>query len=246
MRTAIDLTNQQFGKWKVLSRSDKHTSNGAVYWTCQCECGNKQDIAGIDLRAGKTTQCRFCAGTAPKNINKSIKKLGHRASKHPEEEIGKKYGKLTVIDFAYQTLGGSMWKCKCECGNEINVRIDNLHSGKTQSCGCIKSRGEAIIHALLQDNHINYISEYSFDDLVGLNSGKLRFDFAIFNTDNQLIKLIEFQGRQHYENTVLWSNDNKTHDEYKRKYCKEHNIELIEIKYSDINKISLQYLGLTN
>ena len=130
--------------------------------------------------------------------------------------------------------------------DEIIVRINNLHSHKTQSCGCIKSYGEKLIHQILQSNHINYISEYSFDDLIGVHGGKLRFDFAIFNSHNQLIKLIEFQGRQHYEITKLWNNDNKIHDEYKRKYCKEHNIELLEIKYDEIDKINLQYLGLNN
>ena len=80
--------------------------------------------------------------------------------------------------------------------------------------------------------------------MLGVNKGKLRFDFAIFNKENQLIKLIEFQGRQHFEETKLWNNDNKIHDEYKREYCKKHNIELLEIPYYDINKIDLNYLGL--
>lgn len=244
MRKPIDISGQRFGKWLVLEKSNKQTSNHVTYWYCKCECGNIYEIAGTDLRAGKTKQCRICSGTAPKKENKSEKILEHRAAKHPNEEIGKKYGKLTVIAFEFQTIGGSMWKCKCDCGNEIIVRINNLHSGRTQSCGCTKSHGEELIHQILQNNHINYISEYSFDDLIGLHGGKLRFDFAIFDKDNHLIKLIEFQGRQHYEITKFWNNDNKIHDEYKRKYCKEHNIELLEIKYSDIKKINLQYLGL--
>ena len=32
-----------------------------------------------------------------------------------------------------------MWKCRCECGNVIIARAENLHSGNTQSCGCYKS-----------------------------------------------------------------------------------------------------------
>lgn len=238
--TVIDMTGRIIGKWTVIKRSNKKSNNNNnVYWTCQCECGRIQEICGTDLRRGKTLQCKHCAGKrAIKNL------LTTKHQKQNNDEIGKTYGQLTVLEKIKQTPGGSIWKCKCVCGNEVNVRINNLHSGKTQSCGCIKSRGENIINKILQENNIIYKREYSFDDLIGLNGGKLRFDFAIFNTDNQLIKLIEFQGRQHYENTVLWSNNNKVHDEYKRKYCKEHNIELIEIKYNDINKINLQYLGL--
>ena len=239
-RKAIDITGQKFGKWLVLERVHKQTSNQAAYWKCQCECGAIHEIAGIDLRAGKTVQCKHCAGLEKK---KYIKTRSHSIN-HKQQEIGKRYGNLVVIEFAYQTLGGSMWKCRCNCGNETIVRINNLHSGKTTSCGCIKSKGEATIREILIKNQINFTQEYTFDDLLGLNGGKLRFDFAIFDLNQKLIKLLEFQGRQHFEQTKLWNNDNKIHDEYKRKYCKEHNIELLEIPYYDINKISLDYLGL--
>ena len=29
--------------------------------------------------------------------------------------------------------------CKCECGEEIQVRTSNLKSGNTKSCGCLHS-----------------------------------------------------------------------------------------------------------
>lgn len=31
-----------------------------------------------------------------------------------------------------------MWHCKCECGNELNVRGNDLKNGTTSSCGCLK------------------------------------------------------------------------------------------------------------
>lgn len=31
-----------------------------------------------------------------------------------------------------------MWKCQCDCGNEIIVRPDSLTSGHTKSCGCLQ------------------------------------------------------------------------------------------------------------
>ena len=242
-RKLIDMTGQHIGKWTVLSKSDKKAAHHNIYWLCQCECGTLQEICGTDLRRGKTLQCKHCAGLIAKQNLLSTNNIKH--TKQNNDEIGKVYGQLTVLEKVEQTLGGSIWKCKCSCGNEVNVRINNLHSGKTQSCGCIKSRGENIINNILQENNIIYKREYTFDDLLGVNQGKLRFDFAIFNKENQLIKLIEFQGRQHFEETKLWNNDNKIHDEYKREYCKKHNIELLEIPYYDINKITLQYLGLT-
>ena len=49
---------------------------------------------------------------------------------------GKKFGKLSVVKY----LGGSKWKCKCECGNETIVRRDYLKTGHTQSCGCLHNK----------------------------------------------------------------------------------------------------------
>lgn len=31
-----------------------------------------------------------------------------------------------------------MWHCKCKCGNELNVRGNDLKNGTTSSCGCLK------------------------------------------------------------------------------------------------------------
>jgi len=85
--------------------------------------------------------------------------------------------------------------CKCVCGREVEVSNNNLRTGGTKSCGCIKSFGEREIRQLLEQNNINYSTEYTFYDLKGTRNGLLRFDFAIFDDNNNLIELIEFDGR---------------------------------------------------
>lgn len=45
---------------------------------------------------------------------------------------GKKYGKLTVIEYADHAF----WKCRCSCGKEVIVRGAHLRSGASKSCGC--------------------------------------------------------------------------------------------------------------
>lgn len=52
--------------------------------------------------------------------------------------IGKRYGKLTVIDFSHVIKGNSYWKCKCDCGNNKILPAHSLKSGNTSSCGCFK------------------------------------------------------------------------------------------------------------
>jgi len=51
---------------------------------------------------------------------------------------GKRSGKLTIIkDVGKDKNGKILWLCKCECGNEKEIRSDQLTSGRTQSCGCL-------------------------------------------------------------------------------------------------------------
>ncbi|MGN1276245.1 MAG: hypothetical protein ACI4UK_04580, partial [Floccifex sp.] len=48
-----------------------------------------------------------------------------------------RFGKLTVIEKTNQREGGSIvWRCICDCGNEVFVSSRKLTSGNTQSCGC--------------------------------------------------------------------------------------------------------------
>lgn len=52
--------------------------------------------------------------------------------------IGKKFGKLTVMNEYKKIPNGTMWKCKCECGNETFVYRGKLTTGHTRSCGCLR------------------------------------------------------------------------------------------------------------
>lgn len=65
---------------------------------------------------------------------------------------GKKYGRLTVLERAEnhkvrtfdsdgcisRTHTYPMWRCKCDCGNEVVVYGHHLKSGNTVLCGCFR------------------------------------------------------------------------------------------------------------
>ena len=62
VRTQIflkDLTNQRFGKLKVLKRDLTKPQGKAcfAYWICQCDCGNICSVRGDHLRDGSTQSC---------------------------------------------------------------------------------------------------------------------------------------------------------------------------------------------
>lgn len=57
---------------------------------------------------------------------------------------GQRFGRLTVIERApppdtVKHKSTSYWRCKCDCGNEVVVRRNNLTQGIAKSCGCYKN-----------------------------------------------------------------------------------------------------------
>lgn len=54
------------------------------------------------------------------------------------DEIGNKYGLLSVTEFVGIKNNRALWKCKCDCGNETVVDSHSLRMNKTTSCGCLK------------------------------------------------------------------------------------------------------------
>ena len=54
----------------------------------------------------------------------------------PQKNLtGQIFGKLTVLEKAPPRNKHVYWKCKCECGNVLEVQADALNRGKTKSCG---------------------------------------------------------------------------------------------------------------
>lgn len=50
---------------------------------------------------------------------------------------GQRFSRLIVLEHCgFDKRGESIWKCKCDCGNEKNVLSSNLRGGKVKSCGC--------------------------------------------------------------------------------------------------------------
>lgn len=51
---------------------------------------------------------------------------------------GQRFGRLTVIERSFSKPKGKTWfKCRCDCGNVVNVWSVYLRNGTTKSCGCL-------------------------------------------------------------------------------------------------------------
>lgn len=115
---AIDLTGKRFGKLVVIERCyDLPKKEGTVYWRCKCDCGNEKIVTSNRLRSGDTSSC----GCARRN-----------------NLVGKRFGRLLVIEKAGKMNGNQTYFCKCDCGNIVRCYHSNLTKGASTSCGCFQ------------------------------------------------------------------------------------------------------------
>lgn len=240
MPAKLDLIGQRFGRLVV---TDTAPNKGRrTQWKCICDCGKEYIGLTDSLRSGKLQSCGCLRKESiTENNKKRIKSL-----------LGEHFGKLTVIQQAESYRGHSAWICECECGNIKTVSSVELLRGDTLSCGCLKtSFGENAIDTILKTNNINYVREYSFNDLVSENCVPLRFDFAIFQNDGRLSHLIEYDGEQHFSkkgDNAIWSDSfekRQIRDIQKTKYCEEKGIPLIRIPYWEKQNITLDKLMIS-
>jgi len=77
-RKVIDLTEQRFGNFTVIKRSEEKDTDNQIKWLCQCDCGKFAIVRGYNLRNGISKNCG-CLKTKENDY------------------ISKKFGKLTVI-----------------------------------------------------------------------------------------------------------------------------------------------------
>ena len=227
-----DMVGQVFGKLTVIQRAPKRNDvvNRCYHYICQCNCGKTIEVNGNALRTGHTLSCG-CSRIGTTIIDLTRKKFGYLTALYLEKERN------------YENR--AIWHCICDCGKEISVVGRYLIEGKVKSCGCMKeSLGEYKIRNILELINIDYKVQYKIEDCRKIRP--LFFDFAIFQ-DNKLICLIEYQGDIHFKSTGGWNTEEELsnrqeRDKIKRQYCEKNNIKLIEIRYTEYNKIDENYL----
>lgn len=52
-----DLSDNTYGHWRVIQRSDKGKDQKNSYWLCECSCGRRQIISYTNLVKNKTFSC---------------------------------------------------------------------------------------------------------------------------------------------------------------------------------------------
>lgn len=120
------------------------------------------------------------------------------------------------------------YKFICKYHGEFEAHWSNFYYREQgcPQCGNVQnSRGEAKIYSFLTINGYHFQTQYFFDDLLGCQNKRIRFDFCVFK-NGKIHSLIEFQGEQHYK-PVKWFGGEEMfkrqleNDKLKREYCNE-------------------------
>jgi len=226
-----DLAKEYSIKNIIPSSKISKGSKKIVLWKCE-KCGYEWESCVSNRLKGQG--CPGCSGRAVTNNNR----LSILYPDLIEEWDFLKNKNITPDSVSFCSAKKVWWICN-ECGWGW---ISTLYSRTKQSSGCPLcknfSKGERKIENFLLKNRIDYIPQKKFAECVSIR--KLPFDFYLQKTNSA----IEYQGLHHYEvlkNDYFGGLDDllqrQKRDRIKREFCKNNDIQLLEISYWDFNNI---------
>ena len=224
-----DVVGKVYNGIEILKRATKEEtpwkSHAVPYWAHCLSCNTtwviRKEYIGKD--------CPYCKKTG----------RGHRDALE-----GQTFGYLTVIKYD----GNSYYICKCQCGNIVRVRRAHLLGQghhHTVSCGCAtRSSGEIYTQQAIKT--LGY--KYKIETIVPECHIYSPFDIEVLTKDNKRLCFFECDGEQHFkviEHFHMTEEDliyQQQIDKIKNQWCKENNVPLFRIPYTEYGKIDAKYL----
>ena len=147
---------------------------------------------GLRLRsqcAGGSSQTHYLSQVRRAVGVEKNSRVGYRVVVNP----GDQYGLLAVIaeDARERSSGISFrrFTCECQCGTRISVRLANLRSGNTKSCGCLSKNPVAAMfhqHGLAECNSGSKFIPHAFK--TASRRDRLVLLAGLLDTDGHLLK----------------------------------------------------------
>ena len=220
-------------------------SHKIVWWKCPVAEDHEWQASIYNRFKGykKGFGCPCCLGrkTVPSNC---------LSTTHPE--IAKEWhptkNTLSPNDVTYASNKKAWFQCSNDSSHVWQCVI-----APRALCGhgcplCSSSKGEKNIKLHLDNLQIEYKREYRITECRHIRP--LPFDFALLKNNN-LLGLIEYQGRQHYTPNQYFGGIKgfkvvQRNDNIKQNYCKENNIKLLIIPFmeSDIEQTINKFIGV--
>ena len=107
-----------FGLWTIQRVDEATLKKYRPNYICHCVCGVERSVSGYALMRGESKSC------------------GCRGRKTHSVKSGQFFSKWEVISEVSPKDGKRIIRCKCNCGFISEVRLTELASGKSRSCGC--------------------------------------------------------------------------------------------------------------
>lgn len=127
-------------------------------------------------------------------------------------------------------------RVKCKRHNYVwDMLPGNIKKGRWCPV-CNMGFNEKVVWDYFQNLHCNIKIQYTFEDLIGENNELLKFDFAIFDSKDELMYVVEIDDEEHRHGYIgntprqLQRKASIDRDKKKDNYCKTHNINLYRME----------------
>ena len=207
-------------------------SHKKVWWIC--DKGHEWEA---EIKSRNNNNCPYCAGKLP---SKEYNLLVDNPLLCKEWDY-EKNGKLP--DQYTPNSSKKVWWICSKCNRRWEAIINSRNNNKNGCLQCVNSKANDKIIEFCKFNNLDFSPEFKIEGCK--NKRELPFDVKIIY--NNILYLIEADGRQHFEPVNFGGISDESalknfkitqyHDEIKNKYCEDNKINLIRIPYWEFKNI---------
>lgn len=141
MPKILNLIGEKFDRLLVTERiGSLPNAKGeyAVWWRCQCDCGEMKETTSSNLRTGNV---RSCGCIVFENAKALTKKYPHASVVSDLTGAVSGYVKALRPSGKRSARGLIMWVCECVCGKQFEAPSAKIKIQEIVSCGCLRGLG---------------------------------------------------------------------------------------------------------
>jgi hypothetical protein len=218
------LKNKFKSKFEYINPPSKITSDTILNIRCK-EHNHTFQIRKENHHYSKYGGCEFCLKEKSKTLKLTTEKV--------LEKFNLVHGDRYLYDKVMYESNQKKVIITCRKHGDFPQLVSS-HAKGTGCPSCSISQGERMLHKILTEMKLNFISQKIFYGCKNPETDRhLLFDIYV----PEYHTCIEYDGVQHFESSHLWGGDTnlekiKFRDEIKNNYCKTNEIDLIRIPYT--------------